>query len=100
MTLLNNILRRNAKRSDRVLRRNYLLHDAIEGQMIEVKGIGRRRRTQLLDDLGNRRIYWELKEAAKDKKDGNDSLSIEHKDEMQFISYKFKDLLISSMLNK
>ena len=31
-----------------ILRRNCLLHDAIEGQMMEVKGVGRRR-TQLLD---------------------------------------------------
>ena len=38
-TLLNNILRRKAKW---ILRRNCLLHDAIEGQMIEIKGIGRR----------------------------------------------------------
>ena len=31
--------------------------------MTEVKGVGRRR-TQLLDDLRNRRRYWELKEEA------------------------------------
>ena len=43
-----------------ILRRNCLLHDVIEGQMTEVKGVGRRR-TQLLDDLRNRRRYWELK---------------------------------------
>ena len=60
------------------LRRNCLLQDAIEGQMTEVKGVGRRR-TQLLDDLSNRRRYWELKEEAEDRKDGDDSLSIEHK---------------------
>ena len=46
---------------------NCLLHDAIEGQMTEVKGVGRRR-TQLLDDLRNRRRYWELKEEAEDRK--------------------------------
>jgi hypothetical protein len=45
-----------------ILRRNYLLHDAIEGQMAEIKGVRRRRRrTQLLDDLRKRR-NWELKE--------------------------------------
>jgi len=43
-----------------------------------VKGVGRRR-TQLLDDLRNRRRYWELKEEAEDRKDGDDSLLIEHK---------------------
>ena len=50
---------------------------ATEGQMTEVKGAGRRR-TQLLDDLRNRRIYWDLKEETEDENDGNDSLSIEH----------------------
>jgi hypothetical protein len=35
--------------------------------LTEVKGVGRRR-TQLLDDLRNRRRYWELKEEAEDKK--------------------------------
>ena len=50
----------------RILRRNCLFHDGIEGQMTEVKGIGRRR-TQLLDDLRNRRRYWELKEEAEDR---------------------------------
>ena len=50
-----------------ILRRNCLLHDAIEGQMTEVNGIGGRR-THLLDDLRNRRRYWELKEEAEDPK--------------------------------
>ena len=50
----------------RILRRNCLLHGAIEGQMTEVKGVGRRR-TQLLDDLRNGRRYWELKEEAEDR---------------------------------
>ena len=40
-------------------------HDAIEGQMAEEKGVGGRR-TQLVDDLRNRRRYWELKEESKD----------------------------------
>ena len=41
--------------------------------MTEVKGVGRKR-TELLDDLRNRRRYRELK---KIEKDGDDSLSIE-----------------------
>ena len=49
-TLINNILSRKANWIGHILRRNCLLHDAIEGQMMEVKGVGRRR-TQLLDDL-------------------------------------------------
>ena len=42
-TLLNNILRRNANCIGHILRRNNLLHDAIGGQMTEVKGVRRRR---------------------------------------------------------
>jgi hypothetical protein len=66
-TLLNNILRRKANWIGDILRRNCLLHDAIEREMKEVKGVGRRR-TQLLDDLKNMRRYWELKEEAQDRK--------------------------------
>ena len=50
-----------------------------------MKGVGRRR-TQLLDDLRNRRRYWELKEELKIEKDGNDSLSIEHKEDIHILS--------------
>ena len=42
-TLLNNILRRKANWIGHILRRSCLLHDAIERQMTEVKGVGRRR---------------------------------------------------------
>ena len=34
--------------------------------MTEVKVVGRRRRKQLIDDLRNRRRYWELKKKAVD----------------------------------
>ena len=60
--------------------------------MTQVKGVGRKR-TQLLDDLRNRIRYWEIKEEAE-----NDSLSIEHKEEIH-IFRKSKDLLISSIHN-
>ena len=60
-TLLNNILRRKANCIGHILRRNCLVLDDIEGQMTEVKGIGR---TYLFDDLRNRRIYWVIKEEA------------------------------------
>ena len=66
-TLLNNNLHRKANWVGHVLRRNCLLHDAIEGQLAEVKGVGRRS-TQLLDDLRNRKGYWELKEEVEDRK--------------------------------
>ena len=65
-TLLNNILRRKVNLIVHILRRNFLLHDAIEGQMTDVNGV--KRRIQLLDDLRNRRRYWELKEKAEDRK--------------------------------
>jgi hypothetical protein len=53
-TLLNNIQCRKVNRFGHILRINCLLHDAIKGQMREEKGVGRRR-TQLVDDLKNRR---------------------------------------------
>ena len=60
-------LRRKPNWIGHILIRNCLLHDAIEGQMTEVKGVGRRG-TQLLDDLRKRRRYLELKEEAEDPK--------------------------------
>ena len=48
--LLNNIQHREVNWIEHILRTNVLLHDAIEGQMMEVKGV-RRKRAQLLDDL-------------------------------------------------
>ena len=64
----NNILRRKANWIGHI-EKKLPLYDAIEGQMTDVKGVGRRRRrTQLIDDLRNRRRYWELKEEAEDRK--------------------------------
>ena len=51
-TPLNYILGRKANWIGHILSKNCLLHDAIEGQMMEVKGAGRER-MQLLDDLRN-----------------------------------------------
>ena len=66
MRILNNILRKKANWISHILGSNCLLDDAIEGQMTEVKRVGRSR-TQLLEDLRNRRRYWELKEEAEDR---------------------------------
>ena len=66
-TLLNNILRRKPNCIRPILKRNYPLGNSIEGQMTEVKGVGRRR-TQLLDDLRNIRRYCRLKEEVEDRK--------------------------------
>ena len=41
--LLNNILYRKTNCIDRILRRNCILLDAIEGQMTEMKGVSKRR---------------------------------------------------------
>ena len=43
-TLLNNILCRKANWIGHILIRNCLLHDAIEGQMMEVKRISRKKK--------------------------------------------------------
>jgi hypothetical protein len=63
MTLLNNIVLSKANRIGHILRINCPLRDAIEGEMAEVKGVGIR--TQFLDDLRNRRRYWEEAEDRK-----------------------------------
>ena len=52
-TLLNNIVNRKVNSIGHILGRN-CLHDVIKGQMTEVKGEGRRK-SQLHDDLRNRR---------------------------------------------
>ena len=48
-------LRRKVNWIGHILRINRLLYDAIEGQMTEVKAIGRRTTTQHLDDLRNKK---------------------------------------------
>ena len=59
-------MRRKASGAGHVLRKNILLRDAIEGEMTEVKRVGRRR-TELPSDLRNRRRYWELTKEAEDR---------------------------------
>jgi hypothetical protein len=52
------------------LRRNCLLKEVIEGKIkgqIEVTGRRGRRRKKLLDDLGDRKGYSDLKEEALDR---------------------------------
>ena len=70
--------------------------------MTEEKGVGRRRKRRriayILDDLRNRRRYWELKKKLKIEKDGNDSLPIEHKDEIKAILHESLGLIIRSIL--
>ena len=62
------MLRRKANWIGHILRRNCHLYDTIEGQVTEMKAVRRRRRAQLLNDLRNRRRYWNLKEEAEDTK--------------------------------
>ena len=56
---LNELLCRKANCIAHILRINRLLHDAIEGQMTEMKKVRRRRRrrTEFLDYLRNRKRY-------------------------------------------
>ena len=70
----------------------FLEENAIEGEMTEIKEIGRR--TQY--DLQNRRRHWELKEEIEE--DGNDSLSLEHMDQIQITFHKSKDMIISNII--
>ena len=63
-TFLNNALRRKANWIGHILRRNCILHDAIEGQKTEVRGVGRRRRRKRkrrrrrrTQNILNRKIY-------------------------------------------
>ena len=86
--LQNNILRTKTNCIDHILRRNSLLHDAIQVQMTEIKGVGRRRRTLFFDDLRNRARYWELKEEAEDRKRWRQQLIIELKGEIPVIFNK------------
>ena len=88
------ILRIKANWITHILRRNCFLHDAIEGRMMKMKGMGRRR-TQLLDDLRNGERYWELKEEAEDRKKMEMTV---YRSNIS-IFYKSLDLLISSKLN-
>ena len=60
--------------------------------MAEMKG-GDDRRTQLVENLRNKRRYLELKEEAEGPKSGNDSLSYEHQDEILVIIHKYIILL-------
>ena len=62
-----------------------------------MKGVGRRI-AQLVDNLIHRRRYWVLKGKLKIEKGGNESLSIEHKDEIQVIFHKSMDWLIRACL--
>ena len=72
--------------------------------MNEVKGVGgrrrRRRRRKTHNGLGNIMCKLGAKGGNwRSKKKGNDSLSHEHKEEMQIIFHKFIALIISSIPN-
>jgi hypothetical protein len=64
--ILHTIKRRKANWIGHILRRNCLLKHATEGK-IEGTGSRGKRRKQLLDDLGETRGYWKLKEEALDR---------------------------------
>ena len=88
----NSNLRRKTDWIGHILRINCFLHGNIEGQTTGRKGVRRRISAQLLHLLRNRR-HWELTEEAEDQKGENDSLSHEHKEEIQVIFHKSTSLL-------
>jgi hypothetical protein len=68
--ILHEIRKRKANWIGHILRRNCFLKEVIEGKIkrqIEVTRRRGRRRKQLLDDLGDRRGYSNLKEEALDR---------------------------------
>jgi hypothetical protein len=68
--ILHEIWKRKANWIGHILRRNCLIKEVIEGKIkgrIEVTRRRGRRRKQLLDDLGDRRGYSNLKEEALDR---------------------------------
>jgi hypothetical protein len=68
--ILHEIGKRKANWTGRILRRNCLLRQVIEGNIkggIEVTGRRGRRRRELLNDLKERRGYFHLKEEALDR---------------------------------
>jgi hypothetical protein len=75
--ILHTIKRRNANWIGHILHRNCLLKHVIEGKLegrIEMTGRRGRRRKQLLDDLTEKRRYWNLKEEALDRYHMDNSL--------------------------
>ena len=79
-TIIKTIRQRKANWLGHVLRRNCLLHDVIEGRL-ETEDTRRagRRKIQILDDLREKRKYWELKEEAEDRNRWRDHFSIRAK---------------------
>jgi hypothetical protein len=68
--ILHEIRKRKANWIGHILRRNCLLKEDIEGKIQGQKEVTRRRgrrRKKLLDDLGDRRGYSDLKEEALDR---------------------------------
>jgi hypothetical protein len=66
-SILETIKRRTANWIGHALRRNCLLKHVIEGKLegrLEMTGRRGRRRKKLLDDLKERRRYWNFKEEA------------------------------------
>ena len=68
--ILHEIIKRKSSWIGHILRRNCLLQQVIEGKIkgqIEVTRRRGRRRKKLLDDLKDRRGYFQLKEEAPDR---------------------------------
>ena len=68
------------------VRRNILLHEAIEVQMAS-EWIRKKKESSSLMILSKKRrySYWKLKEKTEDRKSGKDSLPHEPKEELQIV---------------
>ena len=75
--IIKTILQRKANWIGHILRRDCLLHDVIEGKL-QGSNAGRpgRRKIQILDDLRNKRRYWELKEEAENREEWRAHFSV------------------------
>ena len=76
-TMIRTIRQRKANWSEHILRRDCLLRDIIEGKL-EANGIHRvgRRKIQILDDLREKKKYWELKDEAGDRQKWREKFSV------------------------
>ena len=63
-----------------------------------MKGVGKRR-APLLDDLKNRRRYWEVKLDAEDRENCKRKFITQNEEEVQVIFHKIRNLLTGSVLN-
>ena len=89
-TLLNNTLCRKVNWIGQIPKRNWLFHDAVERQMTSERSRKKKNR-----------VPWRFNKQKKIfLKGGNNSLSHEHKEEIQVLFHKSMELLTTKMMKK